>query len=85
MTPIFSNLYTAFNGHRRIASGSLETVALVVKQAIESGAADPVLIFDDATGRLIDIDTRGSDQEMLVRLAQPTIGRFEKLPTSSKI
>ncbi len=79
MTPIFSNLYTAFNGYRRIASGSLETVALVVKQAIESGTTDPVLIFDDTTGRSIDIDTRGSDQEMLVRLAQPTItnGRAE--------
>jgi uncharacterized protein len=72
VTHTFSNLYTAFNGHRRIASGPLETVVLVVKHAIESGAAGPVLIFDDTTGRSIDIDTRGSDQEMLARLAQPT-------------
>jgi hypothetical protein len=61
--------YTSFNGHRRIASGSLETVALVFKQAIDSGAAGPVLIFDDTTGRSIDIDTRGSNEEMLARLA----------------
>jgi len=72
VTHTFSNFYTAFNGYRRIASGPLETVAMVVKQAIESGAAGPVLIFDDTTGRSIDINTRGSDQEMLARLAQPT-------------
>jgi uncharacterized protein len=71
VTHSFSNFYTAFNGHRRIASGPLEAVALVVKQAIEGSAAGPVLIFDDTTGRSIDINTRGSDQEMLVRLAQP--------------
>jgi hypothetical protein len=71
VTHTSSNLYTAFNGHRRIASGTLETVALVVKHAIESGAAGPVLIFDDTTGRSIDIGTEGSDQEMLARLAPP--------------
>jgi hypothetical protein len=72
VTHTFSNFYTVFDGHRRIESGPLETVALVVKHAIESGAAGPVLIFDDTTGRSIEIDTRGSDQEMLARLAQPT-------------
>ena len=68
----FCNLYSVFSGHRRIASGPLQTVALVVKQAIESGAAGPVLIFDDTTGRSVDIDTRGSDEEVLARFAQPT-------------
>lgn len=61
-------LYTSFNGHRRIATGPLKAVALTVKHAAESGALGPVLIFDDTTGHSIDIDTRGSDQEMLARL-----------------
>ena len=72
MTDTHSCFYTAFNRHRRIASGPLQTVALVVKHAIESGAAGPVLIFDDSTGRSVDIDTRGSDDEMAARLARPT-------------
>jgi hypothetical protein len=72
VTHTYPDFYTAFSGHRRIASGPLQTVALVVKQAIESGAAGPVLIFDDATGRSIDIDTKGSDEEMVARLVQPT-------------
>lgn len=68
---MLSNFYTAFNGHQRIASGPPHTVALAVKQAIESGAKGPVLIFDDSTGRSVDIDTRGSDEEVIARLAQP--------------
>lgn len=52
--------YTAFDGHRRIASGPLRAVASIVKRAIESGAAGPVLIFDDSTGRQTDIDVTGS-------------------------
>jgi uncharacterized protein len=73
VTDTFFNFYTAFSGHRRIASGPLQAVALVVKQAIQSGAAGPVLLFDDATGRLVGIDTRGSDEEMVARLGLPTM------------
>ncbi|MCD0501645.1 DUF2239 family protein [Bordetella petrii] len=50
---------TAFDGHRRIASGALPAVTLAVRQALQSNAAGPVLIYDDTTGRLVDIDLRG--------------------------
>ena len=63
-------IYTAFSGDRRIASGQLQTVALAVKRASKSGAANNVLIFDDATGRQIDVDIRGSDKAIVDRLAQ---------------
>jgi hypothetical protein len=68
MANTLSNFYTSFDGYRRIVSGSLQTNALAVKRAIESGAAGPVLIFDNATGRSIDVDTRGSDEEVAARL-----------------
>jgi uncharacterized protein len=73
VTDTLFNFYTAFSGHRRIASGPLQAVALVVKRAIKNGAAGPVLLFDDATGRSVDIDTRGSDKEIVARLARPTV------------
>lgn len=60
--------FTVFSGRRRIAAGSLPAVALAVKQAMARPDADPVLIFDDTTGRSIDIDVRGSDDEVLARL-----------------
>ena len=59
------NSYTSFDGHRRIATGSLHENALAVKKARESGAVGPILIFDDATGRSVDVDTRGSDEAVV--------------------
>lgn len=60
--------YTTFDGFRRIAAGPLAANAKVFKRAHESGAG-PLLIFDDATGRAIDVDIRGSEEEMVARLA----------------
>lgn len=64
--------YTSFDGHRRIATGSLQANALAMKKALESGADGPVLMFDDATGRSIDVDTRGSEEAVVARLAETT-------------
>lgn len=64
--------YTSFDGARRLAAGPLSTVAVAVKHAVERGASGPVLIFDDRTGRSLDIDMRGSDDDMLARLAAST-------------
>lgn len=59
---------TAFDGHRRLVSGPLHEAALAVRRAAEGGAAGPLLVFDDATGRVVDVDTRGSEAEVLARL-----------------
>lgn len=60
--------YTAFDGHRLVASGAIEAVALRVKAHL-AGADGPVLVFDDATGQQLDLDLRGSDEEALARLS----------------
>jgi hypothetical protein len=65
----------AFHGHRRLAAGPLHEVAVAVKDAAESGVS-PVFIYDDATGREIDLDARGTEEEVLERLAQ----RLEEPP-----
>jgi hypothetical protein len=70
MTTTLLNPCTAFNGHRRLASGPLHEVAIAVKNAIESGDNGSVFLYDDATGRMIDIDTRGTAEEVIARLAQ---------------
>lgn len=58
--------FTAFQGQRKISAGTAADVALSVKRAEDNG--EPILIFDDATGRQVDFDLRGSDAEILVRL-----------------
>ena len=72
MNKPFPNSYTSFDGYRRIAGGSLQANAVAVKRALESGAAGPLLIFDEATGRSIDVDTRGSEQAVVARVAEIT-------------
>ena len=58
----------AFAGSRRVASGSLATVARAVSEQLARTPAEPVLIFDDTTGRLIELDLRGSADDVVARL-----------------
>ncbi|MEJ7747354.1 MAG: DUF2239 family protein [Luteimonas sp.] len=59
---------TAFQGSRRIASGELRHVALVTKQALEHNAGVPILVFDDRTSRLIELDLRGTVADLMQRI-----------------
>ncbi|MCX6850412.1 MAG: DUF2239 family protein [Verrucomicrobia bacterium] len=61
--------FTTFDGHRRVAEGALRTNALALKSALERGSPGPVLIFEDATGRTVEVDTRGTDEDVCTRLA----------------
>jgi uncharacterized protein len=56
--------YTAFAGACRVAAGTLAEVA---RAAYERAGADIVLVFDDATGRLVDLDLRGTGAEVAER------------------
>ena len=58
--------YTAFAGARRVATGDLADVAIAAKVEIESGVHEPVLIFDNETGKVVDVDYRGSEADMLI-------------------
>lgn len=59
---------TAFEGSRRIVSGEIADVALKVKELVDRGEQAPVLIFDDDTSQLVEIDFRGAAEDVLARL-----------------
>lgn len=61
--------YTSFAGHRCIAAGPLLGNVLAVRSALDGPVEGPVLVFDDATGRVVDVDTRGSEADIAARLA----------------
>ncbi|SPE36395.1 conserved hypothetical protein [Candidatus Sulfopaludibacter sp. SbA6] len=65
-------LCTAFEGARRIASGDLKEVALKAKKALDRGAQAAVLIFDDISSELIEVDFRGTAADVAKRLAPVT-------------
>lgn len=76
---------TAFDGERRLLSGPLIEVALAVKAATEKDASITILVFDDATGGVIDLDLRGTKADVIQRLSQPPqtfAGRYR--PRSSQ-
>ncbi|SFI84086.1 hypothetical protein SAMN05216304_103713 [Bosea sp. OK403] len=68
MSDPFAPSCTAFEGTRRLASGSLSEVARAVKAAVDGGSLEPVLVFDDASGQVIDFDLRGSEADVIARL-----------------
>ncbi len=63
--------FTVFEGFTRLAAGSLAEVTLAVKGAEEQGVEAPLLVFDDASGQVIDVDTRGDAEEIVARLSSP--------------
>lgn len=69
-SPMDSPMVTAFRGHELLAAGALRDVARVVWRAVKH--AEPhhgaVLVFDDATGRVIDLEMRGDEARMLAHL-----------------
>jgi len=60
---------TAFAGSRRIASGNLASVAASVKEVMDREECTAILIFDDATSEPVEIDTRGTLEQVLGRIA----------------
>jgi hypothetical protein len=62
--------YTGFAGHRLIASGELAEVALKAKERSDQGESAPILIFEDETGAPVDLNFRGTVEELLASLAR---------------
>jgi hypothetical protein len=66
--------YTAFEGMRRIMSGDLAEVVLATKSVLDGAGIEPVSIFDDVTGEPIEVDYRGTAEEVVRRARASTIG-----------
>ena len=64
---------TAFSGPQRIASGELRHVAMKAKQAFDLHPDRPVLVFDDADGRAVEVPLELPAADLLRLLAQPQL------------
>ena len=73
---------TAFGGSRCIASGKLADVALEAKTAVDKG--QQVLIFDDRTSDAIEVDFRGTAEDVLRRLARTDGQQSPALPDAPR-
>lgn len=59
----------AFAGRARIASGTLENVAVSAKTALEADPAASILVFDTESSRPVELDLRGGVEDVRVRYA----------------
>ena len=57
MQGVSQKSYTIFEGVRRVFTGPVAEAATIAKEAMARGTAG-LLVFDDTTGRTIDIETR---------------------------
>jgi hypothetical protein len=60
---------TVFQGFNKIASGTLPQVAVIIRDSPQGGG---LLVFDDSTGSQIDLDTRGTPEQIWVRYDDQT-------------
>lgn len=70
MNPTLSpDPHTAFEGHRILAAGALSDVALAVKRALAAHGNEPILVFQDVSGKQVDLDLSGDDAQITARHA----------------
>jgi hypothetical protein len=72
----------AFDGMRCIASGDIREVAVGVKKLIDQGEALSVLIFDNQSSEIVEIDFRGSADDVLERLERDAVSQCPPPETS---
>jgi hypothetical protein len=56
--------YTVFAGQRRLATGTAADLAAVLRDRLP---VEPVLVFSDDTGAQVDLDLRGTPEEIDIR------------------
>lgn len=62
--------HDAFVGHQLLASGNLQQVATAVFRAIALDPDASILVFGSETGRPVDLDLRGTEDEVAARYAR---------------
>ena len=63
--------FVAFDGPRQIGAGSLREIARAAKRSQERGDAGPLLLFHTDTSQPLELDLRGSMEDVLARLPEP--------------
>ena len=71
MNPAPGPAYIAFEGDRCIGSGALRDVAGFARQALGRHPHASILIFNGHTGALVDVDFRGSVDDVVARIPLP--------------
>lgn len=75
MSPVSPSSCTAFDGVTRVTSGTLAAIAPALKALTERQPDAQILIFDDLTGKQLDLNLHGSLEDVMARLARLPLPR----------
>jgi hypothetical protein len=62
----------------------LADVALAIKKTPKPAGREPILVFDDTSGKSLDIDLRGTEEDILARLLPPAPAPEPAGPSTSE-
>jgi len=82
MTAVQSTRCIAFEGTKFIADGELIYVAAKTKRIVDRGGNAPIFIFDETTSEPIDVDFRGTTDDVLGRI--PATAGITAVPEESR-
>jgi len=68
MNPPIPSAFVAFEGSQCLARGSLAQVALQYKAAVDARPFARFMVFNASTSEIIDLDHRGTPEDVLARL-----------------
>jgi hypothetical protein len=74
---------TAFIGLACVASGNVAEVALALKEAVDRDPSAAVLVFDDETSRQVELDLRGTSEDVVRRIRRAGEGDRTSAPRSA--
>jgi uncharacterized protein len=84
MNPRTNAAAIAFDGGRCIAAGDLRAVARAAKEELERRSDAPIAVFDGRTSEPIDIDFRGTVDDVLARLPEMPAASHEAAPPAPR-
>jgi hypothetical protein len=61
--------HRVFAGDQCLARGSILDVALAARRAVHAGESRTIVVLDAVTSHVVDLDLRGTDDEIAARLA----------------
>ena len=68
MQSLHTTRYVAFEGPRLVGSGSVKDVAEAAKARVDAGSEASLLVFDAVTSQPLELDLRGSVDDVLARV-----------------
>ena len=81
--PVTEDL-VVFLGDRRVGDGARATAARAAWRAQASNATTPMTVLDRRTGRVVDLDLRGSEDEVVARHTPPPSSSIDAEPAQAR-